>query len=96
MTTYAGARPSDPSTSHEAAAVVANSHLEQDVYQFLLEHRGRYMTVIEIAQGMGMHPWSISPRMLPLWRKGLLLDPIKKAGLNSAGKIRNLQAWQVK
>jgi Mn-dependent DtxR family transcriptional regulator len=94
--TSAGARGSDPETSHLAAERMRETKLESEVHIVLLSHRGRYMTSMDVATEMRIHPWSISPRFRPLWRKGYLKDPIKIPGLNSAGKIRLLQAWTVK
>ncbi len=95
-TTHAAARGSDPVTSHLAAATIQKSRLEMAVYNYLLPHRGRYMTSIEIAKGMGIDKWSVSPRLKPLWVKGLLRDPMKMSALNSSGKIRTLLGWSVK
>ena len=94
--TDATARSSDPSTSHEAADRMAQSHLEQAVYTFMWPRWPRYMNSIEIAAEMGVDKWSVSPRMKPLYAKGFLDAPIKKAALNSSGNIRNLMHWRVR
>jgi hypothetical protein len=94
--TYAAARGSDPLTSQLAALRAGKSKLEKIVYDCLLLHRGRYMTTMDVCKETGLHQWSVSPRFKPLWVKGLLKDPIRVAGLNSAGRIRPLNAWTVK
>jgi hypothetical protein len=94
--TTASARPGDPSTSHEAAALIAQSRLEWDVWQVLLAHRPRYLNSLQVARIMNVDKWSISPRFKPLWRKGLLKDPVKLPALNSSGNIRNLMHWSAK
>ena len=92
MMTEAHARPGDPVSSHEAAARMAASHLEQVVYDYLLS-RGVFLTSIEIAEGMGVDKWSISPRMRPLFRKGHV-EIGRKLGFNSNGKLREMLAWR--
>ena len=91
-----GARQHDPETSHEAAALLDVNQLEAAVYACLWSHRPLYKTVVEIAALTGIDKWSISPRMRPMFRKGILDDPIVVARLNSAGNIRNQQAWRIK
>ena len=59
-----------------------------------LQARGIWMTVLEIAAELDMHPWSISPRMKPLYRKGLV-EKSKKLGLNTAGRTRMMLAWRL-
>ena len=90
--TEAFARDSDPSTSHTAAERMRDSELEAQVYQTLLRC-GVYMTSIEVAAEMGIDKWSISPRFKPLHRKGLV-ELTEKLGVNTAGKLRKLQAWR--
>jgi hypothetical protein len=94
--TSAGARHTDPITSHLAAQEVEQSRLERWTYDSMRPFWPRYMTSLEIAAAMGIDKWSVSPRLKPLWVKGWLDDPIKKAGINSSGKIRLLQHWRVK
>ena len=65
------ARRSDPATSHIAALTVDANRLEKVVLSSLLEHRFG-LTVKEIAAETGIDKWSISPRMSPLEKKGLI------------------------
>ena len=67
--------------------------LEQEVYEWLLAHPGVFWTSIEVAEGMGIHPWSVSPRFRPLERKGLV-EQSEKRSLNSAGQLRTMRAWR--
>ena len=67
----AAARSSDPGTSHVAAALVNTTRLETIVLTYL-EHNPS--TTHEIAAGTGLDLVSISPRIKPLVRKGLVED----------------------
>ena len=66
----AHARTTDPGTSHEAAARVDANALEGMVVGSLKELGPG--TTTEIASRLDRHSWSISPRMAPLERKGLV------------------------
>jgi len=63
------ARNSDPWTSHEAADFMEDhvAGLKADILVVLKEQQ---MTTVEIATCLHKMPWSISPRMLPLEKKG--------------------------
>lgn len=89
--TYATARGTDPSTSHEAAEHVKGTALEALVYNDLMKHPGAW-TAIEIAHRLNIHEWSISPRLKPLERKGEVDRSEKKLCYNSAGHLRNMIA----
>ena len=91
--TEAYARTSDPASAQDAAARVRKTKLEQDVFEWLLEHRGVFWTSIEVAEGMGIDKWSVSPRFRPLERKGLV-EQGEKLSLNSSGQPRVLRAWR--
>lgn len=94
MSDQARARISDPFSSHAAAAEVDVSQLEAIVCG-VLRSRGVWMTVLEIARDANLHPWSVSPRMRPLCRKGMVEEG-KKQGLNTAGRVRWMLAWRIK
>jgi len=64
------ARKADPRQSHEAALRVDANVLEQLVYETLLANGP--MTSKQIAGRCYRDKWSISPRMAPLERKGLV------------------------
>lgn len=91
--TEAHSRSSDPSTSHEAAKRARATKLEATVYKVLLVHFPRYLTSIEIAEEIGKHEWSVSPRMAPLVRKGYA-ERIKVKARNSEGNTTTLLAWR--
>lgn len=69
------ARNTDPDTSQEAARVVGKttaSHYERLVYQALLDHGP--MTTHGLVDVLKIDRVTISPRMKPLNRKGLVID----------------------
>ena len=92
----ASARNSDPQTSHDAANHMnktgATSRLER-LTVAVLDAEYRRMTVTEIAGDCGKPLWSISPRMAPLERKGLVRRDGTKPCRNSSDNIRELTAW---
>jgi hypothetical protein len=94
----AEARRNDPPTSHEAAGHMESTgqegRLEAEVVAYL--KRGGRWTVPEIARAIDRHFWSISPRMAPLERKKLVVRAGRKPTVNSSGRVREMQAWQVK
>lgn len=65
------ARNTDPQTSHDAAHRVDTNRLEGMVMR-ALEHGAKNSK--EIAEFLGVDKWSISPRMAPLVKKGLVMD----------------------
>ena len=66
------ARTHDPSTSHEAAKRVNVTKKENAAMRGLRFLGGRGNSK-EAADAVGEHEWSISPRMKPLERKGLVI-----------------------
>lgn len=74
----AHARTSDPGTSHAAAKAVQGkmaTELEAKVFNAVLigaPYRG--MTTHEIAKATGLEYGSVTPRIKPLVKKGLLWD----------------------
>jgi DNA-binding MarR family transcriptional regulator len=89
--TEAYSRLSDPSTSHAAAERIRNTKLEAEVLA-MLRMSGLWLSVIEIAEVMGIDKWSVSPRLRPLHRKGLVEVRVEPR-LNSSDKIRGMQVW---
>ena len=87
------ARNTDPDTSHEAADRVDGGRLQNLIYQ-LLRTTTASMTTMEIAEALGIHPWSITPRMVQLERKKLVERDGTKIGVNSNGRQRKLTAWK--
>lgn len=73
------ARTSDPITSHVAASTVDATLLERLVVDALHQHPNGG-TVKEIATTLARHEWSISPRMKPLERKGLVRRTDERRG----------------
>ena len=71
MFSEAYARRTDLATSHEAALRVDATKREADTLCGL-KKLGGTGTSREIARAIGVHEWSISPRMKPLERKGLI------------------------
>lgn len=71
------ARSSDPSTSKEAADRIYPyvNNLEREVLE-ALDRLGRG-TIVEIAEEAGVDKWSISPRLAPLRRRGLVEEVAK-------------------
>jgi hypothetical protein len=94
----AHARTEDPGTAQEAAAHMITtgqaSKLEAEVLA-VIKPGGRW-TALEIAEVLGRHPWSISPRLAPLKRKGHIIEDGRKPVVNSSGRIRECQAWKAR
>jgi hypothetical protein len=89
-----GARNTDPETSHLAADSVNVTKLNAMVLDFLVRTSPRTWAAIEIARHLGVHPWSISPRMAQLKDKGLVVDLPKEYRLNSNNKMRPMIVWR--
>jgi len=87
-------RRSDPSTSHQAGERVKRSRLEDQTYQMLWQFWPRFITSLELSKAMGIHPWSITPRLAPLLRKGYV-ECTEIDGINSEGKMRKMLGWRV-
>lgn len=71
--TEAKFRATNPKTSENAAASVRISDLEETVLQAIRCIPGG-ATSLELADALCMSPWSVSPRLKPLVRKGLVRD----------------------
>lgn len=71
------ARCTDPVTSHRAAATVDTSALEDIVLGYLRERLGG-ATSYEIASVLRMSLVTVSPRLRPLVKKGLVVDSGRK------------------
>lgn len=69
------ARHSDPETSHAAAQDMESkaNRLESLVLAFLLEYRGG-LTSHELVAATGLNWNTLTPRIRPLVRKGLVMD----------------------
>ena len=76
------ARNSDPETSHEAARSVAISYLEGKVLGALNEADDGHTTE-ELSDLLGLPRVTVSPRMAPLVRKGLVYASAKRRRGNS-------------
>ena len=98
--TDAYARPFDPATSHEAAEKMQFTNKEKIVYDVLVA-TGVPMTSLCIMRylksqyGGDAFAWSVSPRLKPLERKGLIRRAGRKLVLNSSGNPAELTAWVV-
>ena len=88
-----GARITDPWTSHLAALGVDGNNLELIVLRFLLMTKPRTWSSTEIARHVGLHPWSVSPRMKPLQKKGLVQAHPPEYRLNSSNVMRPMIVW---
>lgn len=89
--TEAYARRTDPETSHEAAASIEPSRLEGEVYEALRRFR-EGATTRELSKSMNLDWGSVTPRIAPLRRKGL----VKDSGLRRLGNTgRKLIVWVV-
>ena len=90
MSAYA--RSTDPQSSHDAAASIDTTRLQQLVIDCLLRNQ-KPMSSIQIAADLGIHLVSISPRMRPLENAGKIICVGSLPALNSSGKIRNLRHY---
>jgi predicted transcriptional regulator len=66
------ARRTDPETSHEAARSINITRLEKVVLDAFISHGE--MTTHELAQVTSLELVTVSPRVRPLVRKGLIRD----------------------
>ena len=93
--TTAFARTYDPSSSHAAAAFIGShvTRLEGMVTE-MLKRRGLHgATTEEIALYYGVELASITPRMCPLERKGLVIRTAARRTVN--GKAVGRIVWQI-
>lgn len=72
------ARSSDPATSHDAAASLNATEMEQFVLLTLQRCFPSGATSIQIAEALHTAPWSISPRIKPLRKKGFIRDSSRR------------------
>jgi hypothetical protein len=104
--TEAGARSSDPPTSHAAAARTSQSKLEETCYRILCEHptpmSGNDMTRAldrELGTNLGQvkvsgKATSVSARPIHLWRKGLIRIEGTHQRLSAYGEeLTDQQCW---
>lgn len=78
------ARNTDPDTSHEAARI-QTSTLESRVFEVISANGP--MTTEEIARATGIDLQSITPRIAPLMRLGILVDTgIRKPGASGRNR----------
>lgn len=83
-------REDDPDTSKAAATSVDTAALERIVLDIL---KGRPSTTHELADASGIQLVSISPRLAPLCRKGLVEDSgVKRTGPSNRVSI----VWRLK
>lgn len=68
------ARTSDPSTSHDAAASVHSTSLEAKILDKLKSYAAPGATTYELAAALALSLVSVSPRMKPMQKKGLVRD----------------------
>lgn len=84
---YAAARATDPRTSHQAAASLPTSHLEEVVLGALKSHT-EGLTSHELARITGLDLVTVSPRLRPLVNKRLVVDSgEKRAGTSGRQSI---------
>ena len=82
--TDAYARHSDPETSKSAAERMRLSNMERIVFDVIKKLRGA--TTHEIADHTGISLVTVSPRIRPLVRKGMIQDSGKKRAGDSGRK----------
>jgi hypothetical protein len=85
----AHARSTDPWTSHVSAKETDANKSERLVWETLWE-TGDAMTTYDIAQYTGKDDGSITPRMKPLLRKGLVV----KAGFKMGPRRKPMTTWR--
>lgn len=90
MITDAYARRDDLQTSHDAAASVRPTRLEQLVFD-ALSARPRGATSFELADALGLSLVTISPRLRPLVNKGKVIADGTRAG--ASGRMQTV--WKV-
>lgn len=93
---HAGARQSDPKSSHDAADRIHETATEKITHDAMLE-MGGWVTSWEVTRFLkALNPgyiWTVSPRFRPLLDKELIVGPVMKYAYNSNGNLRWLQAW---
>lgn len=76
------ARAADPVTSHEAAPTVDTTKLEGEVLGVIRSYRDAGCIADQIVQQMNGEWRTITPRLAPLRRKGLIVVDGKRKGLS--------------
>lgn len=87
----AQARRTDPQTSHEAAAALKVPPVERTILNALLDHR-EGGTTEEITAWTTLGLVTVSPRLLPMERKGL----VARVGTKENISGRKAIVWQAK
>jgi predicted ArsR family transcriptional regulator len=87
MSGAALARSTDPSTSFEAAASVDVTRLEGVILDKLKRYAPPGATSYELAEALGLSLVTVSPRLRPLQKKGLVRD----SGFRARGESGRLQ-----
>jgi len=91
-------RAGHPQTSHLAAQRVNVAKSEAMVLEFLRRHPNDNFTTLEITRNISEIEgkiWTVSPRMQPMRRKGLVLLWGKRNAINSNRRMTPQQAWQI-
>lgn len=86
------ARHGDPDTSHDAAEHIDVTRLRGLIIGVLKQRRNG-LAAIEIAREVGIHPWSITPRMKPMEEDRLVIRLPKRVVINSEGNPRMMVIW---
>jgi len=94
--TEAHTRPTDPKTSRDAEERIRRTKMEQIVSDYLHAVYPRSFAAIEIARILNVHPWSISPRLKPLEKKGDVERVGTRHCLNTHNKMRLMVIWRAK
>ena len=98
--TEAYARSDDPETSQDAARKISFTNTEQIVLNCFLEFPQRLMTslcITRLLEARGDNQaWSVSPRLAPLERKGMIERCGKMTVVNSNGNPAALTAWRLR
>jgi hypothetical protein len=84
------ARHTDPDTALDAADSIETTRREEAVLTALKES-AYGLTTLQIAERLNLPPWSVSPRIRPLRRKGLVRDSLVRA-VGPSG--RKLTVWE--
>lgn len=77
------ARHSDPSTSHDAARSLSTTHLEDLVFDAVRDSGSVGVTLDDLVQITNLEKVTVSPRLAPLERKGLVFRQGKRPGHSS-------------
>ncbi len=84
-------RKTDPKTSHDAGNSIEVTEREFEVLKTMRQRR-RALTTVEISEFSGIPLWTVSPRMKPLEKKGL----VQRAGTKrNEISNRNMTTWKI-